>query len=471
VSASSRNVLNLAYTSLKQDDPYACTVGQISDRADVGYLWHYWIPWMAMADRPHLQLRPLERVLAEGSRFVFPLELRWEFIEWFAAGKATEFVTPHIPELALKAARAGNAVILMFFGHEARSLEYVYSGQEHSAYDLIFDFVRRNDLPPRSVWFVNGNLAGELEYKSWKCRRFGNANIPDLFETRFVEPFSYLIPAMHRIEEAGFDLTLEHKSRRNPDGFYRHEMTRLVLSSLPHEKNLSELQRIRTANELPPKLFLCMNRRPHQHRRAIVCHLMRRGFLQHSLVSFRDDHPAQSLYDDAEMEAVWQQLQKLQPLTIDREFPLDFEAYYRDNAAAVKLGVLSPYRDTCFSIVTETHFCNDRLFVSEKLWKPILNAHPFVVVGTPGTLAYLRSLGFRTFDPMIDESYDTQIDDEERMQALFSTIDSLGALDDARRVAMLEELQPIVVHNMRHLRQLRSPMARLWADIDAQLAA
>ena len=57
------------------------------------------------------------------------------------------------------------------------------------------------------------------------------------------------------------------------------------------------------------------------------------------------------------------------------------------------------------------------------------------------------------------------------MQALFSTIDALGALDDARRFAMLEELQPIVMHNMRHLRQLRSPMARLWADIDAQLAA
>ena len=89
VSASSRNVLNLAYTSLKQDDSNTCTVGQISDRADVGYLWHYWIPWMAMADRPHLQLHPLERVLVEGSRFVFPLELRWEFIEWFAGGKAT----------------------------------------------------------------------------------------------------------------------------------------------------------------------------------------------------------------------------------------------------------------------------------------------------------------------------------------------------------------------------------------------
>ena len=192
---------------------------------------------MAMADRPHLQLHPLERVLVEGSRFAFPLELRWEFIEWFAGGKATEFVTPHIPGPVLKAARAGDAIILLFFGHEARSLEYVYSGQERSAYDLIFDFVRRNDLPSRSVWFVNGNLAGELEYKSWKCRRYGNANIPDLFETRFVEPFSYLIPAVHRIKEAGFELTLEHKSRKNPDGFYQHEMTRLVSSPLPHETN------------------------------------------------------------------------------------------------------------------------------------------------------------------------------------------------------------------------------------------
>ena len=106
------------------------------------------------------------------------------------------------------------------------------------------------------------------------------------------------------------------------------------------------------------------------------------------------------------MEAASRELQKRQPLTIDRDLPLDFESYYRDNDAAVNPGEAWPYRSTCFSIVTETQFRNDVLFVSEKVWKPIRNRHPFLVVGTPGTLSYIRRLGFRTFTPLIDERYE-----------------------------------------------------------------
>jgi hypothetical protein len=471
-SASDRNMLDLAYPSVRQDDGYTCSVGPLSDRTDAGYVWQYWIPWMAMADRQQLQLRPLDRVLAEGRPFVFPLEFRWEFIDWFARGMdAALFGTPHIPPSVLNASRAGKAVILMFFGHEGRRLEYVCSGQKRSAYDLILDFMRRHGLPQGSVWFVNGNLTGRSEYNAWKCQRFGSANVPDLFETRFVEPFSYLFQAMQRMREAGFDLTLEHKSKNSSQGFYLHEMTRLVLEPSARETNVSNVEPIRKANKLPPKLFLCMNRQPHKHRRAIVCYLLYRGFLQHSLVSFRDDSPAPDCCDGVEMKAAWKELQKLLPLTIDNDLPLEFEAYFRDNAAVVKIGELWPYRDTCFSIVTETLFCNDRMFVSEKLWKPIMIGHPFVVMGTPGTLAYLHSQGFKTFAPTIDENYDTQVNDEDRIHALIKTIDALGSLDDSKRLALLEKLQPIVTHNMRLFRQLRLPMARVWDDIGAQLAA
>ena len=55
-SASDRNVLDIAYPSVRQDDGYTCSVGPLSDRTDAGYVWQYWIPWMAMADRQQLQL-------------------------------------------------------------------------------------------------------------------------------------------------------------------------------------------------------------------------------------------------------------------------------------------------------------------------------------------------------------------------------------------------------------------------------
>ena len=58
-----------------------------------------------------------------------------------------------------------------------------------------------------------------------------------------------------------------------------------------------------------------------------------------------------------------------------------------------------------------------------------------MVVGALATLTYLRSLGFETFTPIIDEYYDALIDNGEKMQSLCAAIDRLGALDDNRRAA------------------------------------
>ena len=175
-------------------------------------------------------------------------------------------------------------------------------------------------------------------------------------------------------------------------------------------------------------------------------------------------------FDDAEMQSAWMKLKTLQPLVIDRDLPLDFDTYYRTNDSAVKPGEAWPYAKTCFSIVTETHFSSDVLFVSEKIWKPMRYGHPFLIAGTPGTLSYIRQLGFQTFALAIDERYDTITDDRDRMQALFNAIDTLGTLDTKGRADLLEGLQPVLQHNMRHLRHLKSPFSGLLQEIDTHLS-
>jgi hypothetical protein len=64
------------------------------------------------------------------------------------------------------------------------------------------------------------------------------------------------------------------------------------------------------------------------------------------------------------------------------------------------------YRDSWFSIVTETIFDYPHTFRTEKIWKPMLMGHPFVVAANRGYLRDLRSAGFRTFDTLVDEHYD-----------------------------------------------------------------
>jgi len=462
------DVLDIAYPSLSQDGDNAYVIGAASDGAEGGYVWHYWIPSLALLDREQLRIRRLDQVLLEGSRFVFPLELRWEFIAWLARNKAADFVTPYVPPVVLSAARAGRAVVLLFFGHEARMLSFTpsHEGEEQSVYDLIFRFISVHDLPPSAVWFISGNLGGRLEYETWKRQRLGDKDVP--FEARFAEHFSYLVQSIWRAREQGFDLEVQWHAKQLPQGVCLHQATHLTVKSV--RQNMIRTHPTARRGALPPKLFLSMNRVARPHRRTIVCHLLRRGFLERSIVSFHDDHPDRTRFDDREMQSAWEELQKRQPLVIDRDLPLDFSQYMQDNFAAVTIGEAWPYRDTSFSIVCETHFTNDILFVSEKVWKPIVNGHPFVIVGTPAILVYLRSLGFKTFTPIIDESYDALIDNGERMQALLAVIDRLGALDDNGRAAMLYQMQPVLEHNVQHLRQLRSPMAQIWEEIEAKLA-
>jgi hypothetical protein len=67
------------------------------------------------------------------------------------------------------------------------------------------------------------------------------------------------------------------------------------------------------------------------------------------------------------------------------------------------------YDSTCFSLVVES--CVEPLdqqpvFVTEKTFKPMAFQHPFMIFGNAGTLKYLKSQGFETYENLFDESYD-----------------------------------------------------------------
>jgi hypothetical protein len=45
-----------------------------------------------------------------------------------------------------------------------------------------------------------------------------------------------------------------------------------------------------------------------------------------------------------------------------------------------------------------------------------------MVYGHPGTLAYMQSQGFETFDNLFDESYDQEQNDQERLNKIVSNV-------------------------------------------------
>jgi hypothetical protein len=63
----------------------------------------------------------------------------------------------------------------------------------------------------------------------------------------------------------------------------------------------------------------------------------------------------------------------------------------------------SHYADSYFNVTSETWPAEPSFFVTEKIFKPIVNLQPFIIVGHPGLLAYLKDKGFETYPEWFNE--------------------------------------------------------------------
>jgi gas vesicle protein len=76
--------------------------------------------------------------------------------------------------------------------------------------------------------------------------------------------------------------------------------------------------------------------------------------------------------------------------------------------------------------------------------------HPFVLLARPHTMAELRKMGYKTFSPMIDESYDSIIDDTERFNAIWAEITRLSQQTTEEWINWQSQIKEIVDYNHTH---------------------
>jgi hypothetical protein len=86
----------------------------------------------------------------------------------------------------------------------------------------------------------------------------------------------------------------------------------------------------------------------------------------------------------------------------------------------------------------------EMLFVSEKVHKPLAWAMPFIVLGPCRSLAHIKQLGFKTFEPYIDESYDLIDEPGARYEAVLNSIKKFNDSPYPKK-----ELEEIAEHNLR----------------------
>lgn len=175
--------------------------------------------------------------------------------------------------------------------------------------------------------------------------------------------------------------------------------------------------------------FTVLNRTHKWWRASLVSDLEAQGLLNNSLWSYNT--AAQAAIDDEndnpiELDSVpgWRkrvhEFVARAPKTCDQ-----FNADQHNDHHVVNQDL---YRLTRCQLVFETHFDVDQsggAFLTEKTFKAIKFGQPFIVVGGPGSLRALREAGYRTFDSVIDPSYDDIQDNTQRWHAIANTLYNL----------------------------------------------
>ena len=105
---------------------------------------------------------------------------------------------------------------------------------------------------------------------------------------------------------------------------------------------------------------------------------------------------------------------------------------------------------TDISVVLETIAADTKIHLTEKTLRPIACGHPFMLVAGPGSLDYLRSYGFKTFSPWIDESYDLETDIATRMKLITKEMQRIENFLPLQKQNFLTQIQSIAAYNKNH---------------------
>lgn len=118
--------------------------------------------------------------------------------------------------------------------------------------------------------------------------------------------------------------------------------------------------------------------------------------------------------------------------------------YYGYAMSLSQVMPLNIYNQTAYSLVCETNCDQDYVFFTEKTVKPILARRLFILVANRYSLAMLRDLGFKTFNDIIDESYDSTEGIYNRQMAAMAQLKWLCEQDQEK---ILNQCREIVDHN------------------------
>lgn len=321
--------------------------------------------------------------------------------EWYGPYRTNLFML--LPDQFLRDLQLGKAFLLLDQSHEGYQEDWLYD-----RIHLDCDFFRVN---PNQIIYITGNLDEVNQYNAW-------------IKYKLVSGKICIIPHPH------FERLIFEKIHNKQITFEEH---------LTYKTN--NLSKIKTYN--------CLQKRPRPHRVWMFRELWKSNLLDNNINSMNSFDFDKSYYMNKFMsEYDYNTLSKLLPMfppAADREMFIDQDC--GDYLVKLNEDIML---DTWISVISEASFGEQTCFISEKSFKPLAVMHPFIIYGNKFSLKHLRELGYKTFHPYINESYD-KLDAWPRLDAIITELKRLNALSNAEKLQMFKDLEPILKHNQKNL--------------------
>ena len=134
-------------------------------------------------------------------------------------------------------------------------------------------------------------------------------------------------------------------------------------------------------------------------------------------------------------------------------FIADVENIFTEDNVWDSVVVESSFFNTYFSLVVGTMFEDYEeenpytIFMSEKIYKALTSFHPTIYMGNMGSLKKLKEMGFKTFHPFIDESYDKEPNRVKRFEMIMKEVNKLCNMKLSELHDLYWSMSDILIHN------------------------
>jgi hypothetical protein len=205
-----------------------------------------------------------------------------------------------------------------------------------------------------------------------------------------------------------------------------------------------------------------------QHRLEMLYHIFKNNMM-HNHISCPDTCPAENISVHDAVKPLTAKYPDIESVFAAQTLPINFAGETDHPMHSCWLSLFDESAESLLYLVTETVATGRRHHLTEKTFKPIALGMPFVIVGTQGSLEYLRSYGFRTFGDIWDENYDSA-DDSVRIERIASLLRSLDELPTEAKQDLFDQAQEVIQHNWNHFYN-GGFEAVLWSELNEMLNA